>query len=73
MILIQPPALEQDLAIPLKAKGFEGPQDRVGGARQCPWLVDVLDAQEPFAGIGAGVKVTTDCRHQRTEVEWAGR
>jgi hypothetical protein len=68
-IEIQTPALDDDLAIPLKAEAFKRPQDAVGCARAAPRLVDVFDAQQPFAAVGARVKVAADCGDQRAEVQ----
>jgi hypothetical protein len=47
-------------------------QDVVLGTRSAPGLVDVLDANEPFAVVMPGVDETGDRGDQGTEMQRAG-
>jgi len=73
VIEIQALALDEYFAIPCEAEAFEGAQDFVGGAGKRPRLVDVLDAQQPLATVGAGVEIAADGGDQRTKVQRARR
>jgi len=48
-------ALAQDLAVPVQRTRLERAQDRIRRARDLARAVDVFDANEPLAALGARV------------------
>lgn len=61
-------ALIDYLAVPFEGMGFEGTQDRVGGAGDGPRRVDILDPYEPLAAGGFGVEVAGHSRDQGSKM-----
>ena len=66
---VEPGTLLQDRPVPFHAKGLEFSQDLPGGAGSSTRQVEIFDAYEPLASMGARVEVAADRGHQRAKVQ----
>ena len=66
---VEPGTLLQDRPVPFHAKGLEFSQDLPGGAGSSTQQVEIFDAYEPLASMGARVEVAADRGHQGAKVQ----
>src|SRR5438067_8543696 len=72
-VAIDARGLTRDCAVPFESILLERREDLALGVAAGARLVDVIDAQTPFAGVGARIGVARERGDQRTEVKRAGR
>ena len=65
--------LVNDGGIPFEAESGEGFQNGCGKFGMAARGVHVFDAHDPFAAVGACVKITADGGDERTEMQRSGR
>ena len=65
--------LVQHRAIPLKAQAFQQQQQRIGGAGDNPWWIEVFNPQQPLTTAPASLQITGNSSHQGSEMERTGR
>ena len=70
-MMVQSLALINDIAVPFQSEDFQGINDLPISAATYPWSIDVIDPQQPFAAVMAGVKIARQRRNDGPEVERA--
>jgi len=72
-VVLHPITLVEHRSIPLQTERLECAQNRVGGARDLPWWIDILDSNVPLPIVMARLEITAEGGNEGPEVQWARR